>query len=202
MGKLKDEMMRQEEEREAELEFELEQASKKINKENNKSKKSTVPELGNDTTDNSDNVGDFSIILEANEQVGNKTSDYDLFRMFVNKTKTYIEINGKKYLKAEAWLFLAKLKNLVPSTTVVPVYDNYGNVMRVTAVCKLYNKENGEEVSQSAMVADKKEKFLSGLDDFAVFGMAETRAISRAIRNIYGYVAVGAGFESTPSTEM
>lgn len=124
------------------------------------------------------------------------------FRQYVKGNDLIIlKPDGSAYLKAEAWLYLAHLKGLTPSTEVIPVYGDFGHIVRVTAVCKLYNKD-GDEVSQSAMIATKDEAFLKDLDDYAVFGMAETRAITRAIRNVYGYVVKGAGFESTPAAEM
>lgn len=129
-------------------------------------------------------------------------SEFDAFRAYVIRNNLALKKpDGSVYLKAEAWLYLAYLKGVTPSTEVVPVWGDFGKIVRVTAVCKLYNKD-GEEVSQSAMVATKDEPFLKDLDDYAVFGMAETRAITRAIRNVYGYVVKGSGFESTPAVEM
>lgn len=133
-----------------------------------------------------------------------KTTDYDMFKAYVKKGGLAIKkTDGSLYLKSEAWLFLAHIKGLTPSVDVVPVYsaDDNTRVLRVTAVCKLYDKD-GIEVSQSTMVADHNEPFLKDLDNYAVFGLAETRAISRAVRNVYGYIAKAVGFESTPAAEM
>lgn len=129
-------------------------------------------------------------------------NEFDNFRKFVNATGTAIKKpDGSTYLKAEAWLYLAKLKNLTPSLDVTPHRSTTGTLLYVDAVCHLLD-EDGIEISKSAMMASKNEAFLKGLDDYAVYGMAETRAITRAIRNVYGYVAKGAGFESTPAIEM
>lgn len=129
-------------------------------------------------------------------------SEFDSFKAYVNSAGLAIKKpDGSVYLKAEAWLYLAHLKEVVPSVEVIPVYGDFGHIIRCTAVCKLFDKD-GEEVSQAAMIASKDEAFLKDLDDYAVVGMAETRAITRCLRNVYGYVAKGAGFESTPAVEM
>ena len=120
----------------------------------------------------------------------------------MNATNTAVaKKEGGVYLKAEAWLYLAKLKGLTPSLDVTPHRDSTGKLKWVDAVCHLLDID-GIEISKSVMMASKDEDFLKGLPDYAVYGMAETRAITRAVRNVYGYVAKGAGYESTPAIEM
>ena len=129
-------------------------------------------------------------------------SEFDDFKKFVNATNTAIaKPEGGVYLKAEAWLYLAKLKGLTPSLDVTPHRDTTGKLLWVDAVCHLLDID-GIEISKSVMMASKDEDFLKKLPDYAVYGMAETRAITRAVRNVYGYVAKGAGYESTPAIEM
>ena len=131
-----------------------------------------------------------------------ESSEFDAFRNYVNAAGLAIKrADGSVYLRAEAWLYLAHLKGVTPSVEIVPVYGDFGNSVRCTSVCKLYNKD-GEEVSQAAMTASKNEVFLKDLDDYAVIGMAQTRSITRCLRNVYGYVVRGAGFESTPAVEV
>lgn len=143
---------------------------------------------------------------EAKDTKKAKTSvsnEFDDFKKFVNATGSAIKKqDGSTYLKAEAWLYLAKLKGLTPSLDITPHRDvSTGKLQYVDAVCHLLDVD-GIEISKSAMMASKGEGFLKDLDDYAVYGMAETRAITRAVRNVYGYVAKGAGFESTPAIEM
>ena len=131
-----------------------------------------------------------------------ESSEFDAFRNYVNAAGLAIKrADGSVYLRAEAWLYLAHLKGVTPSVEIVPVYGDFGNIVRCTSVCKLYNKD-GEEVSQAAMTASKNEVFLKDLDDYEVIGMAQTRSITRCLRNVYGYVVRGAGFESTPAVEV
>ena len=142
-------------------------------------------------------------VKDAKKTKAPASNEFDDFKKFVNATGSAIKKqDGGVYLKAEAWLYLAKLKGLTPSLDITPHRDvSTGKLQYVDAVCHLLDVD-GIEISKSAMMASKEEAFLKDLDDYAVYGMAETRAITRAVRNVYGYVAKGAGFESTPAIEM
>ena len=180
----------------------LDNAANKIN-EGNDTKSKDETNIKSEVVEKApENIKDTGEKKPAAKKSKKQQSEFDFFRDFVVATKTAIrKPNGELYIKAEAWLYLAHLKKVTPSVTVIPVYGDFGHITRCTAVCKLYN-EKGEEVSQATMIATKDEEFLKNLDDYAVMGMAETRAITRAIRNVYGYVVKGAGFESTPAVEM
>lgn len=193
MGKIKNKMM-EETMDDTKLEKVLDEAADEINKKKpvKSNKKTSIKKATMDELVKTEKV-------EANNEV---KSEFEDFRKFVNATGTAIKkAEGGVYLKAEAWLYLAKLKGLTPSLNVTPHRDTNGKLIWVDAVCRLLDID-GIEISKSVMMASKEETFLKGLDDYAVYGMAETRAITRAVRNVYGYVAKGAGFESTPAIEM
>lgn len=129
-------------------------------------------------------------------------TEWAIFKDYVESAELVIKKkDGTTYLKAEGWLYLAMLKGLVPSVETEAYRDMEGG-LAVKATCKLFDKETGRLISQSDMYADKSEDFLENLPDYAVYGMAETRAISRAVRNVYGYILKGIGYESTPAIEM
>lgn len=129
-------------------------------------------------------------------------NEYELFRDYVNTAQLALkDRSGKLYLKAEAWLYLARLKGVVPACSCTERYED-GQLVSVKATCELLDMETKRMISCSDMMASKSEPFLKDLGDFALYGMAQTRAISRAIRNVFGYVAKGAGFEATPAVEM
>lgn len=130
-----------------------------------------------------------------------KKTDFDMFRDFVNASGAAISVKGKLYLRVEAWQYLAYLKGIVPSCKSFAV-NNTGEPLEVETICTLKDVKTGETISQTHMIANKSEKFLSELDDYAVWGLSQTRAVARAIKNIYGYIACGAGYESTPLEEI
>lgn len=133
-------------------------------------------------------------------------SDFEKFKSFVNQGNLAIkQSNGKLYLLAEAWLYLAHIKGLIPSVKTRSFKmedDDENEIVGVEAICELKDAKTNEVVSTSVMVASSDESFLQDKPLYAVYGMAETRAISRAVRNVYGYIAKGAGFESTPASEV
>lgn len=133
-------------------------------------------------------------------------SEVAMLKKFVDKNKlAFKTANGKVYLLSEAWQFIARMKGLTPTVMCVshPATHVSGDAgpFSVKAECSLRDKD-GITISQATMCADNREEFLKDKPDYAVYGMAQTRAISRAVKDIYGYLAKAAGFESTPFEEI
>lgn len=128
-------------------------------------------------------------------------SEFDVFRDYVNAAGLAIDTGKGIYLMSEAWLYLAMLKKVTPFCMTEERCDGNGSLLSVKTICIVKN-EAGEEISRSDMIASKNEPFLKDKDDYAVYGMSQTRAIARAMRNLYGYIACGAGFKATPAIEM
>lgn len=192
MSRIKDKLAEEEGMEDLQLEKVLDEAADQINKKKpvKQSAKTKIVAKNKDEAKNT---------KKAKTPVSN---EFDDFKKFVNATGSAIKKqDGGVYLKAEAWLYLAKLKGLTPSLDITPHRNVNGKLVWVDAVCHLLDAD-GFEVSKSTMMASREEAFLKDLDEYAVYGMAETRAITRAVRNVYGYVAKGAGFESTPAIEM
>lgn len=112
---------------------------------------------------------------------------------------------GKHYLKAEAWQYLLGQIGLYPSCDCLSMVhtnkDGEQEFKGVKVEVTLTTKE-GVPLCKSMMVARCDEDWLKDKPEYAVYGLAQTRAISRAARNVYGWVAVQAGFEATPWDEM
>lgn len=126
----------------------------------------------------------------------------------VSKLKAFVDgaglaikkADGKTYLLAEAWQYIMVLKNLTARCECVDSRDEKG-VLTVTIQCIVTDKD-GEVVADGVMQAKSDEPWLSDKPEFAVYGMAQTRAISRALRNRYGYLARACGFQATPVEEI
>lgn len=136
-------------------------------------------------------------------------SDAELLKAYVNKNGLALDKGGKTYLLAEAWQFVAHLKKLIPTyesvSEITETKDGGGKAIRyltVTTTCRLLREDTLDEVSRSTIVATSLEGFLKDKPAYAVWGMSETRAFSRAIRNIYGYIARDAGYQATPWEEI
>lgn len=127
---------------------------------------------------------------------------------FVNEHNLALERGGKRYLKAEAWQYLANLLGLHPAfdsaAEVMESRSQNGKDFRqyvVVTGCTLYNKKQ-QEVGRATMIASNHEPFLKGKQLFATWGMSQTRAFSRAMRNIYGYLVLAAGYQALPWEEL
>lgn len=127
------------------------------------------------------------------------------FQSFVRRTDSAVatavttrsgETIEKVYLKAEAWLFVISLFNL----NVDVQMDMVGGNTAIANV-KLKNRD-GEIVSSGVMSASSDEDWLKDKPKYAVIGLAQTRAISRAVRNKYGWFVRLCGYETTPDDEM
>lgn len=136
-------------------------------------------------------------------------ADIAKLKTYVNANKLAMEQGGKVYLKAEAWQYILRLKGVTPifeSNSEIHVSKGAnGKDIRqyiVTTVCELRSLSNNTVISRAAIIASNQETFLKGKPLYATWGMSQTRALSRAVRNVYGYLATGAGFQATPWEEV
>jgi hypothetical protein len=113
----------------------------------------------------------------------------------IDITKPLI-MNGKRYLYFEHWQTVAKFFN---STVGIDRTEQTEKGYIAKAV--VYNKEGviigGAEASCMQDELNWKTK-----PDFQLRSMAQTRAMAKALRSIYGFVAVLAGVEATPAEEI
>jgi hypothetical protein len=124
----------------------------------------------------------------------------------VEKQKLYIDIQGKKYLRVEAWETIGafNLCGADPEWVEPMIID--GEMVGYRAKIRLVDDRTGLVVGGAISAC--------GLDEFvargksgiakhnAVMSMAQTRATSKAYRQKYAWVAVLAGYQPTPAEEM
>lgn len=140
---------------------------------------------------------------EGNQSKATVTSVFSKF--VATHPQLVISSQGKDYLKAEAWQYLLSQLGLLPSCECISLVHTEGGNQEFKGVrveVTLIRKEDGLALSKSTMVARIEEDWLKDKPEYAVYGLAQTRAISRAARNVFGWVAVDAGFEATPWDEM
>ena len=128
-----------------------------------------------------------------------------LQEVILKKEKPVI-INGQQYLEFEDWSLLgrfygvtAKVVSSQPIT--IPVSDTEtikGYEARAVAI----RVDTGEEISAAdAMCTDDEERW-GNRPLFQLRSMAQTRACSKALRNVLSWVVVLAGYKGTPAEEM
>ena len=138
-----------------------------------------------------------AIIARATEQA-NALMDV------VEKRKLYAEIDGKKYLTAEAWETICAFNNASPITAWVIPIERDGVIIGFEARVDLW--KNGELIGGAQMPCGLEEFPCRGKEGMAkekaARSAAQTWALSKASRMKFSYVAVLAGFEPTPAEEM
>jgi hypothetical protein len=139
--------------------------------------------------------------------VARATEQADVLMDIVESKKLYANIQGKRYLTAEAWETILAFNNVSPlEVETVAVKGPDGQTFGWKATVALVDEKTGIEVARASMIA--------GLDDFpsqgrtgtsahrAAMSAAQTWAVSKAARIKFSWVAVLAGYEPTPANEM
>lgn len=68
--------------------------------------------------------------------------------------------------------------------------------------CSVQNTITGVKVGSGFGLCSNLEMKKTSFDEFAVYSMAQTRAIGRSFKNVIGFIMKAAGFAETPSEEM
>lgn len=111
-------------------------------------------------------------------------------------------ISGKDYPQVECWTLLGTLLGVFPVCEWTrPITDNEGTILgweaRVTAKTR-----DGSVVGAAESMCMFAERTWANRESFALRGMAESRATSRALRKPLGFVMKLAGLEATAAEEM
>lgn len=121
--------------------------------------------------------------------------------MEVIKVTSPLKMNGKTYLYFEHWQTVAQFfgHSVGIDNTVEILKDGKNN--GYIAKSLLYNKD-GVIVGGAEASCVRDEKQWVTKPDFQLRSMAQTRAMAKALRSRFGFVAVLAGLEATPAEEM
>jgi hypothetical protein len=117
-----------------------------------------------------------------------------------------MDLNGKLYLKLEAWTGIARMAGTVPG--IETVKDNVlGGVTGVTARSSLKNSA-GKLLSEAEGFVGNDESFWASKPVSDRVNMAQTRAVGRVCRLVFSFIVqimnkeFGRKFEVTPAEEM
>ena len=163
-------------------------------------------------------MSELKAVAEANRKshmLKNDSNNYHIrreaFLNFATKARCVIAIKSNTkggdvvenfYITSSGWQFIAEIfgYNLTVKTKVA-FHDQSVDFFVVESTVILTD-ESGKEVSRGTMIADTSEEWLKDKPRYAAYGLAQTRAISRAVRNKLGWFAEYCGFSATPYEEM
>lgn len=105
-------------------------------------------------------------------------------------------IQRKEYVNVEGWQTLG---SMVGVSGVVTHTEKLDNGFMATAEARTMD---GRVIGRADALCTRDESSWKSRDDYALLGMAQTRAISRALRGPLGFVVKLAGFEATSAEEV
>ena len=108
-------------------------------------------------------------------------------------------IGQSDHVYVEGWQFVASLAGA--SCKVVssdPLADGKGWQARAVVV----RIDNGVEIGAGSGMCSRDESTWRTREDYALRAMAETRAMSRALRGVFSFIVELAGYRATPAEEM
>lgn len=123
----------------------------------------------------------------------------------IRARQLYAVIGQRKYVTVEAWTLLANMLGVHPivvwSRRFPDMIGGEATNLGWEARVEVFNAQ-GQMIGAGEAECMRSEKTWANREDFALRAMAQTRAISRALRNPLGFVVKLAGYEATPAEEM
>jgi hypothetical protein len=108
-------------------------------------------------------------------------------------------IGGRDHISVEGWQTAAALCGVSCRVTTTGVSeDGNGYVAHAEAV----RTDSGIVVGAGDGMCSRNERTWAKRDDYALRAMAQTRAVSRALRGVLAFIITLAGYEATPAEEM
>lgn len=149
--------------------------------------------------------------LDPEDAIAQAKKWADALMRVVKETKIAVNISGREYLKVEAWQTLARFNYCwIDTEWTRDIKDEEGRVLGVEARARLMSLDTGQSLggAEGSCMMDEELETRDGQtverwgDYYAVKSMAQTRAQGKVGRMAYAWVAVLAGYESTPAEEM
>lgn len=116
--------------------------------------------------------------------------------------KLFVQIQGRKYIKADGWTTLGAMVGVVPieeSCSRLPAESGFKGF---EAKVKLVRMIDGAQVGGASAECTLNEKNWQGKDSFSLRSMAITRATGKAFRLSFAWIVQLAGFEPVPADEL
>lgn len=120
----------------------------------------------------------------------------DALKRVIADQKLFKRIGAKDHVFVEAWTTLGSMLGVVPVVVWTRKLENGWE-----ARCEARTLDGRVVGAAEAQCLETEAKWKGG-DDYRRRSMAQTRAISRALRGPLGFVVTLAGFDATPAEEM
>lgn len=134
-----------------------------------------------------------------NDLITQATAQATALSRLIEDRKLYSNIGGRKYVRVEGWVPLARMNGVIPRET-----QNEGQPDgRYIARVQLVRVADGVVLTEaSGECGGPDEPMWQNRPPYARRSMAATRATGKACRLAYSWVIALAGYEATPAEEM
>ena len=130
----------------------------------------------------------------------------------INRRKLFTVIKNNKFVYCKGWKMLANRLGYVPEIVALETITDTKEMVdestktfkrryKVKATAQLRDRRTGNVYSQAIATSSNWEKNNAYPEDFAVEGMAETRAIGRSCKNAFDWIMEMAGYSDIPAEE-
>lgn len=119
----------------------------------------------------------------------------------IQKKPRPVKFRGEQYLEFEDWQTIGKFYGVTAKVvSTEPV--SFGDVAGFLAKAVVVHVPTGREISAAEAMCMKDEDNWKIKPLFQLRSMAQTRACSKALRNVLAWVVVLAGYKPTPAEEL
>ena len=119
----------------------------------------------------------------------------------VAQKKRPVIINGEQYLEFEDWMTVARFYGVTARIRETR-YIQYGDAVGFEAIADALLVKTGEVISSAESMCLNDEAKWKGRELFQIRSMAQTRAAAKALRNVFAWVVVLAGYRPSVAEEM
>lgn len=129
----------------------------------------------------------------------------EALKKVIDAKERQVRFNGETYLENEDWLTIARFYGVtsrIRSTRFVTYGEGEYSVRGFEATAEAYLVERDRVISMAESMCLSDESNWKSKPLFQLRSMAQTRASSRVLRAVFGWVVVLAGYKPTPAEEM
>jgi hypothetical protein len=142
------------------------------------------------------------VILTPQQQVDKASEMAKVLQTVVKQADLARNFGGKKnHLEYEAWQTIAQFFDCTPVTEWTKPIKDKDSIIGWEARVAVHNGE-GRIIATAENMCMRDEPNWKSKPNYALRSMAQTRAAGKALRSVFAFVAVLAGYSATPSEEM
>ena len=136
-----------------------------------------------------------------NQRINAASEKARILKHIVDQQQLSVTIGKGEHLRVEGWQTIAAGYGYTCATTIEEFIKGDDKIIGVKARCTVYDRL-GQVCGGADAVRFGDEDGAKGQTVSQWAGMAQTRAVSRALRELLAWVAILAGFSATPAEEM